>query len=988
MFCINCGKELTEKDVFCKNCGFKNNLVKSEEKIVEKTEPKEEMVETIEQVETKEEVASINIEKNDVIENSNQQNENDINKVQENNEVELTSNASVDVNALKKAKDNNSSKKKFKKWIFIIIGIIVLLVCAYFIYIKFFKEEKVELPTISYKLEWDETSDIKYDDVSQSRLKVVVNATPKKHVDDIKYATNCGKVRGTGSEVAWDLTKATGKCTIIAFYHADIITKTINVYPNNIEEENLSINYEIDEDSDDDIDGDGLSNKEEKKNNTNPELIDTDMDGLDDGYEINESKTDPNKADSDNDGLSDYDEIELNLDPNVADSKGDGVKDGERTLTYEFENDKLKVKITGKGNIASLVTDVNPNTKISSKEGLINNLYTFYTDGKMDEAVVTIRYTDEELKEKGLNEDNLSLYYYNEKENKYEKIDSKVDKENKTVTATLKHFSMYVLGDSEKVKEETSNQVIFIIDNSWSMYSNEQYKQYTGEEYTGGLFSFDSKLDASDEDGVRFTLTQELSKRLYNKNYEIGISEFRNDYAKVLPIGSNIDDINKSLNNMMGVFVTTSAGTNSSNALYKAIDEFDDDTDNKIIVILTDGEDTYTTHSNDVVINKAKENGVKICAIGFGEGSYNDRLARISSETGCQFYGSRNVEGLTELFSNIGSEIDDGFIDVDNDGKADGIKIADSGFQVNRDGFSFSNYATTASKGGHCYGMATFAELYYTNSLPTKLDTIKINDDMVYGFDLTGTYFEKGGNLYDYEFKSDILKYFSEYEKDEYINSIRKVVDGDLVYTDDYKKKVEDTELYMLDTETSGLSEETQMERFGFTYKNYEQYYLSYDRIQIFHDKLDNNDKQLLNAFYYLFLKQTSDEKYASGDTLLTSLRNYFGAEVLIDSGRNVFLTALYERLSSKDPVVLSSTFDGGFGQHAINAIDLSQDIDNPNIYYIGVYDNNYPNEKRYVTIKCKKDSCLTVSNNYYSGDETAIRITPSLQYDIDNLVK
>lgn len=138
------------------------------------------------------------------------------------------------------------------------------------------------------------------------------------------------------------------------------------------------------------------------------------------------------------------------------------------------------------------VSEVNSNTKISGKKGLIDNLYTLYTDGTIKGATLTITYTDEELTKYELNEDNLSIYHYNEKGSKYAKVDSTIDKSNKTVTAKLKHFSNYVLGAYTLIKETSTNQILFILDNSWSMYTNEQYKEYTGKEYSGGLHAINA----------------------------------------------------------------------------------------------------------------------------------------------------------------------------------------------------------------------------------------------------------------------------------------------------------------------------------------------------------------------------------------------------------------------------------------------------------------------------------------------------------------
>ncbi|MDZ7624238.1 MAG: hypothetical protein U5J96_07330 [Ignavibacteriaceae bacterium] len=57
-----------------------------------------------------------------------------------------------------------------------------------------------------------------------------------------------------------------------------------------------------------------------------PKNPDTDGDGLSDGDEVFNYKTDPLKADTDGDGLSDYDEImKYYTDPLISDTDKDGI---------------------------------------------------------------------------------------------------------------------------------------------------------------------------------------------------------------------------------------------------------------------------------------------------------------------------------------------------------------------------------------------------------------------------------------------------------------------------------------------------------------------------------------------------------------------------------------------------------------------------------------------------------------------------------------
>ncbi len=877
------------------------------------------------------------------------------------------------------------ARSNYKKPILIVIFILILVLVGCLIYIYFFD---------SGNLSWDESyeyANLEY--ISPSELKLGVKFSNKEKIGDIKYETTCGELEVNGLDLTWNLTEAIGKCEITASYKLKSIKRTVTVIKDAISfEEDKYIEYKIDEDSDEDLDYDGLTNKQEKEYKTNPEVADTDHDGLSDYDEVITHKTDPNIKDTDSDGLSDYDEIQLMLDPLKKDSKNDGVKDGDRELHYNIEKDNVKISIAGKGNIASTVSSVTSSTKISEKKGLIDKLYSFHTDGTISEATVTISYTDEELSEFGLNEDNLSFYYYNPTNSKYEKVESTVNKSNKTVTAKIKHFSIYVVGDSSLINENVSNEVLFVLDNSWSLYTNAQYEQYTGKEYSGGWFE-SSKLDGFDEKGIRFEVTGKLADRLSAKGHKIGLSEFRSDYANAYPIGTDAKIIKDKLSNMMGNFITKSAGTNISNALYKGMEEFSDTSDNKFIVLLTDGHDGSLKSQIQGLVKEALKSDVKICSVGFGDGAYNEQLAEISESTKCAFYSSSDAMGLVELFDNIATELDDGLVDVDGDNKNDGVMIADSGFIVNRDGFSFRNY-TSNKTGGHCFGMATFAELYYKKVLPLRAESIYVkangplNDGATsYAYDLTNTDLKDHGNLYDYRLKTKELKYFSDIGWN-YFGETQpvdyKYIKGDVLsYNDEYRSAINSLKIYEITTseKPSSLSEEESIKKYGGVFGSYERVIINEDVMQD-SDALDDDDIQLFNAIYALFIKQKQDVHISSSWNFTLVMRNLFGTEPIHAGDGYGFMELLKDRLNDKDPVVLNANFGGGL--HAINAINLIQDIDNPQKYYIGVYDNNYPGEKRYLQMECGITGwCSARANEFYSATKEPVRITRSLEDDL-----
>jgi len=150
----------------------------------------------------------------------------------------------------------------------------------------------------------------------------------------------------------------------------DCIEESVNSNPNvmDTDDDNLDDYYEVmvtytnpsDVDTDDnliddcneDFDDDGLTNLQEYLLNTSPWHSDSDKDTLNDGAEVNTYNTNPLEPDSDFDGLNDADEISLGVLPNNPDTDGDGILDGNEyysgSVAQELISDDPKVSaITG-----------------------------------------------------------------------------------------------------------------------------------------------------------------------------------------------------------------------------------------------------------------------------------------------------------------------------------------------------------------------------------------------------------------------------------------------------------------------------------------------------------------------------------------------------------------------------------------------------------------------------------------------------------------
>jgi outer membrane protein OmpA-like peptidoglycan-associated protein len=121
-----------------------------------------------------------------------------------------------------------------------------------------------------------------------------------------------------------------------------------------------------------DSDLDGLTLDQEKALGTNSEIADSDGDGLVDGLEFNQYKTNPLKADTDGDGLTDDDEVKnYTTNPNVVDTDNDGLSDGEEISKYD--SDPLRVDSDFDGisdNDEINITKTDPTKSDTDRDGL------------------------------------------------------------------------------------------------------------------------------------------------------------------------------------------------------------------------------------------------------------------------------------------------------------------------------------------------------------------------------------------------------------------------------------------------------------------------------------------------------------------------------------------------------------------------------------------------------------------------------------------
>lgn len=243
-------------------------------------------------------------------------------------------------------------------------------------------------------------------------------------------------------------------------------------------------------DADEDADEDGLSNGNELRAGTDLNKTDTDHDGLTDGEEAEVYNTDPTAADTDGDGLNDGDEIALGLEPLVQ--KTDGVTlDSERKFEQTLDEDNIDDRLLADTSDARPSLKVNTTGNINSKAVLRGAQSYHFTDSRAivgepvelvteDTGDQTLSFalgqTIQSTLDDGVTNANLICKYNDDGSVEY--LDTELDAATNTVSASLTGAGTYFVMNVRSLVDEMSRanatasaqaDIVFIIDTTGSM---------------------------------------------------------------------------------------------------------------------------------------------------------------------------------------------------------------------------------------------------------------------------------------------------------------------------------------------------------------------------------------------------------------------------------------------------------------------------------------------------------------------------------------
>ncbi|MDR0944390.1 MAG: VWA domain-containing protein [Ruminococcus sp.] len=450
-----------------------------------------------------------------------------------------------------------------------------------------------------------------------------------------------------------------------------------------------------------------LSVSDKEKYNLSVYKLDTDEDGLTDSYELLFSATAPAKYDTDGDGVSDG--IELLAEINPLEAKTDGItEDAKRTFVYPMEIGPALVSVSGNWEVYTSSVSEYP-MSVENYPGILSPGVEITLSAANPSGHIYFDSEKIKLDKWGSNPD-LKIFRYNPEDGSMSLAGNggTVSDDGAGITADVSS-GIYFLADRNFLSATSGVNIMFVIDNSGSMYP-------------------ETMVVGSEENDINFERVDFAENIINNLNEKVnfGVAKFTLRYSTLAPIS---DDDNAALTALESIKTTDENfdGTEISNSIIRAVDEFEDyKTDHNYIIAITDGLPTNADPlAEERAIKYAQDKNISVITIGLGKKIDPEFLSQIAEETGGVYYQAVNSGTFDSINGKIESLLYAGRTETIQDDTGEGSKtpdmnvlvIADSGFVVSEDTLSAKDIPTTHDPKGSDLGMAVFAAAYYSGTL-------------------------------------------------------------------------------------------------------------------------------------------------------------------------------------------------------------------------------------------------------------------------------
>ena len=447
-------------------------------------------------------------------------------------------------------------------------------------------------------------------------------------------------------------------------------------------------------------------------------IIDSDKDGI-----IDENDNSPFDNDEDDDKYLDGTELVLGLSSNTKD-------DFAEKRSFEINGNDYTLNITGYGNFTNVIVE-NVDNDFVNNENV--NIYqpikitagAGYKNGDNYVKNIKISYKVPDI------DKNITIYYFNELNNKYIALDSSI--KDGMISAKINKDGIYGLGIKENLTEfDAKNEVAFVIDNSASMFSKEDYETLTGNKYYGA----ENKI-GKDEDQNRINVTKNIIKNL-NTKFAVSTTCFNTEVNIINNMSPDFKDTLSNLDNI--IYNNTNFGKSKMySGIEKSISSFDDAAYNKYIVLIADGSNLDDTDiKQKEIVDLINKNNCTLIVFGVNNCNKN-LLSQFVKQVNGYYFDINDYDETTtnEIFgiNKIKSET----LKIEKEDR-ETIVVADSGFNF-EDITKISGFYTKNDNNvsNNSFGIALFADKtindeiiktqQYTQNLNINDTDITFNED-------------------------------------------------------------------------------------------------------------------------------------------------------------------------------------------------------------------------------------------------------------------
>ncbi len=299
--------------------------------------------------------------------------------------------------------------------------------------------------------------------------------------------------------------------------------------------------------------------------------------------------------------------------------------------------------------------------------------------------------------------------------------------------------------------------------------------------------------------------------------------------------------------------------------------------------------------------------------------------------------------------------------------------VANSGFDIKKNAFSFANYVVKKDGkmfDGQCRGMVMIAQLYYRGILPCAGEKVKkhwaggkVNGDELDGlaYDLSEV---EGISVTESGYVDNSIPLKDKFQLQGFAEM--KANNGK------WKRDIKNNKNLVLSDERKAMVEENPL---------YTVYEMKAPKGAVW----SSGDNKEINVYEDVCFSLNSADVSEIGEEhqqlfqLLSTINHWYGTqgtemitEIEVTSG-SLFdenphkknFNKLIELVNAGIPLAVSSS------GHTVNLIRIERSMDNPKEYFFVVYDNNYPENERIITVKEKERPLIHFNATFWNNSST-----------------